>query len=185
MSLKGIISISGMPGLYKVLAQTKTGFIVESLTDKKRLPVASTQRISMLDDISVFTTADDLPLREVLLKLKEHAEGHTLADPKADPDKLRTFFRKIVPEYDTERVYPSDIKKIITWYHLVKDIVDIEDPEEKVAEDNAEPEPATITEENSEPDTGKPAKKTAAKKKTKSDTDKPAPAKSRSKKESN
>lgn len=176
-----------MPGLYKVLAQTKTGFIVESLTDKKRMPVASTQRISMLEDISVYTTADDVPLKEVLLKLKDHAESHQVTDPKADPDKLRSFFKKIVPEYDAERVYPSDIKKIISWFHLVKDIVTVEEPEaeEKNTEEATEttPEPAPKKAKVKETaTTEKPAKKTAAKKKPKAETnDEPTPAKSRKK----
>lgn len=139
MSLKGIISISGMPGLYKVLAQTKSGFIVESLADKKRMPVSSTQRISMLDDISVFTNADDLPLKEVMLKLIEHAEKNQLVDAKSDPAHLRKFFETVVPEYDAERVYPSDIKKIINWFYLVKDFVAVEDePEGKHEDEKAE-----------------------------------------------
>lgn len=141
MSLKGIISISGQPGLYKVLAQTKSGFIVESLSDKKRMPVASTQRISMLDDISVFTNADDLPLKDVMMKLIEHAEKNQLIDAKSEPAKLHDFFKTVVPEYDAERVYPSDIKKIINWFKLVKDIVAIEDePEAKTTSDEAAPE---------------------------------------------
>jgi len=160
MSLKGIISISGMPGLYKVLAQTKSGFIVESLSDKKRMPVASTQRISMLEDISVFTNADDMPLKEVMLKLIDQAAKKDLIDPKSDPAKLKDFFKTVVPEYDTERVYPSDIKKIITWFQLVKDIVTIEDEPEAVAEA-----PAAEPESKEEP--VKEKKKAAPKKKAK------------------
>ncbi len=134
MGLKGILSISGMPGLYKVLAQTKTGFIVESLSDKKRLPVSSTQRISMLDDISVYSTHDDIPLKEVLLKIKTFSDSSPVADPNSDPAKLRTFFKSVIPDYDDQRVYPSHIKKIITWYHLVKDVV--EQPDEQEETDN-------------------------------------------------
>src|SRR5687768_7968051 len=140
MSLKGIIAISGVPGLYKVLTQTKSGFIVESLADKKRMPVSSTQRISMLEDISVFTTADDLPLKEVMLKLIELEEKKQLIDPKSEPGELREFFRKVVADYDTERVYPSDIKKILTWFQLLKEIVLIEDEPEAKADDKEEEE---------------------------------------------
>jgi|SRR5688572_17093434 len=178
MSLKGIISISGVPGLYKVLAQTKSGFIVESLNDKKRMPVASTQRISMLSDISVFTTTDDLPLRDVMMKLLEHVEKNELIDPKADPDKLRKFFKGVVPDYDADRVYPSDIKKIITWFHLVKDVVAIDDEPEEVTE-----EPSTEQEPEPEPENNSPApaKKAAKKKKaTAEKSEKPA-AKTRKK----
>ncbi len=166
MSLKGIISISGMPGLFKVLAQTKSGFIVESLQDKKRMPVSSTQRISMLEDISVYTNTDDLPLKEVMLKLIDHAEKSPLIDPKSDPIKLRDFFKKVVPEYDAERVYPSDIKKIITWFELVKDFVTIADePEEKTEAETASEEVAEEVETVSK----KPKAETvtASKKKTK------------------
>lgn len=130
MGLKGIIAVSGLPGLYKVLAQTKTGFIVESLTDKKRQPVSATQRVSMLEDISVFTVADDMPLKEVFLKMKEYAASNEIADAKADPAKLRDFLGKVIPDYDQERVYPSDIKKMISWFHMVKDFVDVPDEEE-------------------------------------------------------
>ena len=152
MSLKGVISIAGMPGLYKVLAQTKAGFIVESIADKNRMPVSSTQKISMLDDISIFTTSDDLPLKDVLLKLKEFSESNEVIDPKSDPAKLREFFKQIIPDFDVERVYPSDIKKLIQWFHLVKDFVAIEDePEEKDAESSQESESASeVTIDNNE-----------------------------------
>ncbi|MBK9046283.1 MAG: DUF5606 domain-containing protein [Bacteroidetes bacterium] len=177
MSLKGIISIAGFPGLYKVLAQSKSGFIVESLSDKKRLPVSSTQRISMLEDISVFTLSDDLPLTQVLLKMKETETANPPVDAKSDPVKLRDYFRSLISDFDSERVYPSDIKKIITWYHLVKDIVDIPDPEEAVAETEAEPvnEAPEATSETAET----PKKKRATKAKEADDSaaaEKPAKA---------
>jgi hypothetical protein len=133
MGLRGILAVSGMPGLYKVLAQTKSGFIVESLTDKKRLPVSATQRVSMLEDISVFTTGDDLPLKDVFLKMKEFSGSGEIIDAKSDPKKLTEFLAKVVPDFDQERVYPSDIKKMITWFHLVKDVVDIADEDEAEA----------------------------------------------------
>jgi hypothetical protein len=159
MGLKGIISISGMPGLYKVLAQSKSGFIVEGLHDRKRLPVSSTQRISMLEDISVFTTTDDLPLKDVMNRLKEFAASGTIADPKTDPDKLKDFFKQVIPEFDEDRVYASDIKKIITWYGLIKDILDIEDePAESPAAEVTRDEPAP------EESDAAPAKKTRKKK---------------------
>jgi hypothetical protein len=145
MGLKGIISVSGLPGLYKVLAQSKTGFIVESLVDQKRMPVSSTQKISMLEDISVYTTTDDMPLKEVLLKIKEKEASGKIVDSKAEPDKLRAFFKEIIPEFDEERVYPSDMKKMINWFHLVKDIVDVED--EKDEDEVKGEESETTTEE--------------------------------------
>lgn len=127
MSLKGIIAVTGMPGLYKVLTQTKTGFIVESLTDQKRLPVSATQRVSMLEEISVYTTTGDMPLTEVLLKMKEYGATSDIADAKADPGLLKEFMGKVIPEFDSERVYASDIRKMILWFHLVKDFLDKEE----------------------------------------------------------
>lgn len=187
MSLKGVISISGMPGLYKVLAQSKSGFIVESLVDKKRMPVASTQRISMLQDITIFSTGDDLQLTDVLLKMKDYAENNTIIDPKSDPAKLKEFFGQIVPDFDSEKVYASDIKKIINWFHLVKDFVAIEDEPENTEAVVSSPEqvPAGDTTIGD-----KPVRKKKSAKATdpsdenapKSDTVKPA-TKSRKKKE--
>lgn len=130
MGLRGILAVSGMPGLYKVLAQTKSGFIVESLSDQKRLPVSATQRVSMLEDISVFTMGDDLPLRDVFLKMKEYCASNEIIDAKAEPKKLKDFLGQVIPDYDTDRVYPSDIKKMILWFHMVKDFVDTPDEEE-------------------------------------------------------
>ena len=190
MSLKGIISISGMPGLYKVLAQSKSGFIVESLSDKKRLPVASTQRISMLDDISVFTNTEDLPLKDVLMKMKEYSGTGQLADPKESPDKLKSFFLQIVPDFDSERVYASDIKKMINWFHLVKDIVDIEDETETetVAEEKKESTEATEPAVTKNAEEKAPKKKRAVKSADKDETETvaaetPKVAKPRKKKE--
>ena len=131
MSLKGIISVSGLPGLYKVLTQTKSGFIVESLTDQKRTPVSSTQKISMLEDISIFTITDDIPLKEVLLKIKSIENDTPVISTKSDSKKLRAYFKAVLPDFDEERVYTSDIKKIISWYNFVKDILEEETPEDK------------------------------------------------------
>lgn len=180
MSLKGIISIAGMPGLFKVLAQSKSGFIVESLGDKKRMPVSSSQRISMLEDISVFTMADDLPLTEVMLKMKDAAASNPPVDAKSDPNKLREYFRTIVADFDSERVYPSDIKKIITWFHLVKDIVDIPDePEASAAEEQSAsaPEPEAAETEKAPAKKKKATKPKAAAAEGEEVAEKPAKAK--------
>lgn len=123
MGLKGIIAVSGMPGLYKVLAQNKSGFIVESLADKKRQPVSASQRISMLDDITVYMHEDDITLKDVFLKMQSHAEQSSLPESKADEKVLRKTFGEIVPGFDSERVYTSDIRKMFAWYQLVKDMV--------------------------------------------------------------
>jgi hypothetical protein len=120
MDLSGIISISGMPGLYKVVAQSKTGLIVESVLDKKRIPAYSTYKISALEDISVFTTGDDMPLSEVFQKIYDKTKGGPAVDHKADDKELKKFFGEALPEYDEERVYISDIRKMINWYNMLQ-----------------------------------------------------------------
>ncbi len=122
--LKDIISIPGMGGLYKVVAQSKNGFIVESLNDNKRLPISASQRISSLVDIAVFTTGDDMPLKEVFKKIQDVDGGKLSVDPKADPKVLKDYFKKVVPAFDEERVYASDMKKILIWYELLNGKVD-------------------------------------------------------------
>ena len=124
MELKDVISISGMSGLYKIVAQSKSGFIVESVGDGKRSPVSSAQRISTLGDISIFTQKEEVPLREVFLKIKESSGDKIPVSQKSDSDALRDYFKTIVPEFDEERVYTSDIKKVVAWYELLKDKVD-------------------------------------------------------------
>jgi len=140
MSLKGVLAISGMPGLYKVVAQTKSGFIVESLNDGKRQPVSSTQRISMLEDISVYTETDDIPLKDVLLKMLDYSGANEIISPKSDAKTLTDFFSKVQPDFDKERVYPSDIKKIVSWFGLVKDFITQEDESESKPESNSDSE---------------------------------------------
>ena len=135
MNLTGIIYITGMSGLFKVIAQTKNGFVVESLTDQKRIPISSTQRVSALEDISIFTKSENIPLTNVLTKVKENTA--TLIGAKSDSKTLRSYFKTIVPDYDEEKVYDSDIKKLLTWYSLLKDSPEYwEKQEEKSAEGN-------------------------------------------------
>jgi hypothetical protein len=124
MSLKGIVAITGKSGLYKVVANTKNGFIVENLQDKKRMPVLSSQQVSTLEDISIFTKTGDMPLKELLLSMKEKNTDTSGIDLKTADDKtLKDFFRTVVPEFDEERVYASHIRKIFTWYGQLKDII--------------------------------------------------------------
>ncbi|MFI5218500.1 MAG: DUF5606 domain-containing protein [Bacteroidia bacterium] len=146
MSLKGIMSVSGQGGLFKVVTQTKSGFVVESLADKKRTVISTTQQISMLDDISMFMTDGDKPLKEVLLTIKEKNGNDVPVNPKSEPAELKKYFKSVFPTMDDQRVYVSDMKKIISWYGLLKDIITKEEepkeapePEEqKTAESKAE-----------------------------------------------
>lgn len=119
MDLTGIISISGKPGLYKVIAQGKNNIIVESLADKKRIPAYATDRISALDDISIYTYEGDEPLKDVFKSILEKQSGKEAPSHKEDLASLQNYLQEILPDYDEERVYPSDIKKIFQWYNLL------------------------------------------------------------------
>lgn len=137
MDISNIISMSGMPGLYKVIAQSKNGVIVESLLDKKRFPAFATNRISTLEDISIYTTGDDMPLKEVYKKLFEKENGGQCIDPKVSDEKaLRAYLETVIPEYDKERVHISDLRKLFTWYNILQKagLLSAEEPEEKDGE---------------------------------------------------
>ncbi len=119
MNLTGIIAISGKSGLYKVLAQGKNNIIVESLEDKKRVPAYASDRISALDDISIYTYDEDKPLKEIFIAIFEKESGKETISHKEDQNKLKGYLLEILPNFDQERVYASDIKKIFQWYNLL------------------------------------------------------------------
>lgn len=125
--LKSIVAISGKPGLYKVLSQGKNMLIVENLTDGKRIPAHSSEKVVSLGDISMFTDGEDKPLHEILeaIKAKENG-GKAGIDPKSDNNALRSYFAQIVPDYDRDRVYPTDIRKLLQWYNLLTETGNIE-----------------------------------------------------------
>jgi hypothetical protein len=126
MELKEIFSIAGMSGLYKVASQMRSGILVESLTDGKKTPVGTNHRVSSLSDISIFTTAGDIPLAEVLKTIHQKTSGNISVDLKADNDTLKKYFKSLIENYDDQRVYASDIKKILSWYLALKDKLDFE-----------------------------------------------------------
>lgn len=120
MNLRGIVSLSGKPGLYKALAQNRSGFVLESLDEAKNKVVTNaTSKLATLDDITVFGEDDDITLISIFEKMKETAEANPVPDAKADGKVLRAYFTEICPTHDPERVYASDIKKIITWYSIL------------------------------------------------------------------
>jgi len=120
MDLKEIISVPGMPGLYKLISQGKSVLIVENLETNQRQPVHSANRASSLEEIALFTTGEDKPLNEVFLEIHKIENGPVPFDPKkASNDQLRDYFAKVVPEYDRLKVYVSDIKKILLWYNIL------------------------------------------------------------------
>jgi hypothetical protein len=121
MNLRGIVSVSGKSGLWKALAQNKTGFILESLDAQKTKLVAnlSTAKIAALDEITIFGDDEDIRLIDVLERIKS---VKIIPDAKADGKQLRNFFREVAPGHDEEKVYASDMKKIVSWYHIIKDL---------------------------------------------------------------
>ncbi len=130
MDLSGIISIGGMPGLYKVVGQMKNGVIAESLTDKKRIPVHAHQQISALEEISMFTTGENKAVSEILKTIFEKEKGAKCIDHKADDKLITAYFESVLPDYDKERVYPSNMRKLFNWYNTLHDTANLKLKEE-------------------------------------------------------
>lgn len=140
--LKGILSITGQSGLYKLVAESKNNIIVESLDTQKRMPVYSTVKISALEDIAIYTETGDLPLKEIFKGINEKENGGPALSPKSSAAELKKYFGEIIPEYDKERVYVSDIKKVIMWYNTLheKGMLDFSEVVEDINEDEPEKE---------------------------------------------
>ncbi len=164
MDLSGVISISGKPGLYKVVAQAKNNIIVESLIDGKRLPAYSTDRISALDDISIYTYEEDIPLKEVYESIYEKEEGGKTLSYKESLNKLTEYLLEVLPDYDEDRVYPSDIKKLFQWYNILHKAQLLEKEEEEETSEDSEVEQKTEKAEKKQP-AKKGEEKTSASKK--------------------
>lgn len=121
MDISSVISISGMPGLYKVVAQSKNGVIVESLVDKKRFPAFASSPISKLEDISIYTTTEDVPLKEVYTKIYDKEKGGKCIEPKNSDEKaMRAYIESVLPGYDKDRVHVSDLRKLFNWYNILQ-----------------------------------------------------------------
>ncbi len=149
--LKGILSISGQSGLYKMVAEAKNHIIVESLDTKKRMPVYSTVKVSALEDIAIYTLNEDLPLKEVFKSISDKENGGQTISSKVSGNELKAYFESVVPEYDKDRVYVSDIKKVILWYNTLqeKELLDF-----SKSETESETEPETeITESETDSET--------------------------------
>ena len=134
--LKEILAISGQGGLFKVVSQAKNAVIVESLLDGKRMPAHASSRISALEDISVYTYEGDIKLAEVFKRISEKENKGVAVDVKSSNDQLKKYFEQILPEYDQNRVYVSDIKKILTWYNILagKEMLDFSKSDAEVAQ---------------------------------------------------
>ena len=122
MNVEGIISVSGKPGLYKVIGQTKNGVIVESLMDGKKSAMSSTSKMSALQDIAIYTYTKELPLADVLDKIRVKENGAPSIGHKSSAAVLSEYFKEVLADYDEDRVYTSDIKKVISWYNTLQKV---------------------------------------------------------------
>lgn len=168
MDISKIVSVSGYGGLFEVISQIKNGIIVEGLEDKKRMPVYATQKVVALDDISIYTYSEDVPLKDIFLAIHEKNNGASAPDPKASPNELKAFMEEMIPEYDKDRVYVSDLKKLVKWYNILNEKGLIIKEEEKAEE--SETTEGEVTE-------AKPTKKKAKKAEDKTESKKAAPKK--------
>jgi hypothetical protein len=160
MNLESIISITGKPGLFKVLSQIKNGLIVESVLDGKRVPVHASDKVSALSDISIYTYDSDIPLVEVYEKMYNKTGGKVAVDHKANPDELRNFLQEVVEDFDQDRVYNSDLKKLFQWFNILIEN-DLFNPEEAAKEDKGKAKTAPKKQAPKKPTAKKAAPKTS------------------------
>jgi hypothetical protein len=156
MVLKEILAISGEPGLFKFIAQGKNAIIIEHLESKKRSSAFASAKVSSLDEISIFTEKEDIPLSKVFDLIHGKENGGAAPDYKSDPEKIKIYFSEVLPEYDKDKVYISDIKKVLHWYNILHalNMLVKEEPEKK---EEQEPE-----KKEAEPKKTKAAKKEPA-----------------------
>lgn len=119
MSLEKVLAISGKPGLYKLKTQTRAGFLAESLLDGKTINVSGRHNVSLLSEIAIYTLTEEVPLREVFNKISEKEGGKETISHKSSKEELEEFFFEVMPDYDEDRVYASDIKKVVQWYNML------------------------------------------------------------------
>lgn len=169
MEFEKLIAISGQGSLFTIISRTGFGLVAESLEDQKRIPVYQSTNVSTLEDISIYTNSGDVPLREVFLKIFEKEEGKSCIDAKSGNDQIKSYFKEILPDFDDEKVYVSDMKKVFKWYNqlvgtgnLTADVLKKKE-EEKV--DEVEEETKTEAAGKSE-DKKKETKKSESKKST-------------------
>lgn len=130
MNLKDILAISGKGGLFKFISQGRTGIIVESFEDKKRSVIHASSKVSALEDIAIFTETEEVALGDIFNKIHEKENGKATIDHKSSADELKAFMAEILPEYDKERVYVSDMKKLVQWYNTLQKL-DLLKPDEE------------------------------------------------------
>ena len=161
MTLDKILAIAGKPGLFALKIQTRTGFVAESLIDGKKITVGLKSNVSLLSEISVYTYSEEKPLTEIMRSIAIKEDNGPSISHKEDNSKLVAYFLEVLPDYDQERVYPSDIKKIVNWYNMLqaKGLVSKEEPKIENAEEVLEQVVKEVATEKAD----KPAKKTKSK----------------------
>lgn len=156
VDLKKILSISGYPGLFQFISQAKAGIIVEAVSDKKRMSVSTTTKVSSLSDIAIYTDTEELPLQDVLQKIKDKENSGAAVNHKSSPEELKKYFAEVLSDYDRDRVYVSHIKKVLEWYNLLQqhnmlDFLELEEEENEETKDTV----GETTEKNESSDTTK------------------------------
>ena len=121
MTLDKILAIAGKPGLFALKVQTRTGFVAESLLDGKKVTVGLKSNVSLLSEISVYTNTEEKLLTEIMRAIATKEDNGPAISHKEDNAKLVSYFLEILPDYDQDRVYPSDIKKIVNWYNMLQE----------------------------------------------------------------
>jgi len=161
MTLDKILAIAGKPGLFALKIQTRTGFVAESLIDGKKITVGLKSNVSLLSEISVYTYSEEKPLTEIMRSIAIKEDNGPAISHKEDNSKLVAYFLEVLPDYDQERVYPSDIKKIVNWYNMLqaKDLVSKEEPKIENAEEVLDKVVKEVAAEKAD----KPAKKAKSK----------------------
>lgn len=134
--MKEILAISGKPGLYRMVSQAKQSIIVESIIDGKRVPAFSFNKVISLEDIAIYTETEDIPLTDVLKSIRKKENGGQTISTKSSGTELKAYFEEILPEFDRDRVYVSDIKKVLNWYNLLQeksmlDLLDVKEEDDK------------------------------------------------------
>ena len=122
MKLEGIINVSGKPGLFKIISRSNNTVIIESLTDQKRTAIYSHNQANLLDEIGIYTYNDTIPISDIFTEIAKKTSCGPSINHKSSKDELMNYFRDILPEYDENRVYISDIKKVIQWYNIMQSV---------------------------------------------------------------
>jgi hypothetical protein len=161
MTLDKILAIAGKPGLFALKIQTRTGFVAESLIDGKKITVGLKSNVSLLSEISVYTYSEEKPLTEIMRTIAVKEDNGPAISHKEENSKLTAYFLEVLPDYDQERVYPSDIKKILNWYNMLqaKGLVSKEEPKIENAEEVLDKVVTEVAAEKAD----KPAKKAKSK----------------------